>query len=189
MGCQTSGLLERDYDFATEKFRLIRKALRTGDLQGILAMLKSLFAAIPYHLHIEAEAYYHSIFFTVMTTLGFDIDAEVPTSRGRIDAVLELEDRVYVFEFKYVACPPEASELFATRKADASNQPHLSLRFTNESEKRKLADKALKNGMKQIADKGYADKYLGSGKTIYLVAFAFLGRDNVEMESRIIGQA
>ena len=40
--------------------------------------------------------------------------------------------------------------------------------------------------MKQIADRGYADKYAGSGKTVYLAAFAFLGRDNVEMLSRMV---
>ena len=159
----TSGLLGRDYDFATEKYRLIHKALYTGDLQCILDMLRSLFAAIPYQLHVNAEAYYHSIFFSIMTVLGFDIDAEVSTSRGRIDASLVLPDRVYVFEFKYVACSPDA----------------------NENEKRKLTDKALKQGMMQIADRGYADKFAGRGKTIYQAVFAFLGRDNVEMESLI----
>ena len=99
-----------------------------------------------------------------MTVLGFKIDAEVPVSKGRIDAVLELEDKVYVFEFKYEACAPDA----------------------NASEKRKLFEEALKQGMKQITERGYADKYQGSGKTVYLAAFAFLGRDNVEMESQII---
>ena len=35
--------------------------------------------------------------------------------------------------------------------------------------------------MEQITKKGYSDKYIGSGKTIYHVAFAFLGRDDIEM--------
>ena len=39
--------------------------------------------------------------------------------------------------------------------------------------------------MKQIKDKGYADKYEGSGKAIYHAAFAFLGRDEIEMRSEV----
>ena len=126
-------------------------------------MLKSLFSSIPYQLHVDKEAYYHSIFFTVMSVLGFNIDAEVSISKGRIDAVLELEDKVYIFEFKYENCPKDADE----------------------SEKRVIFDKVLELGMKQITDKGYAKKYMGSTKTIYQAAFAFLGRDNVDMLSSI----
>ena len=159
----TAGLAEQESIFTTGVYRQIRKALKTGDLQSILDVLKSLFASIPYQLHVDAEAYYHSIFFSIMTVLGFDIDAEVSVSKGRIDAALELEDRVYVFEFKYVAYPQDADE----------------------GKKIALYEKALKQGMKQISDRGYAEKYRGSGKTVYIAAFAFLGRGDVEMESLI----
>ena len=40
--------------------------------------------------------------------------------------------------------------------------------------------------MKQISDRGYADKYTGSEKTIYKAVFVFLGRDNVEMLTDVI---
>ena len=36
--------------------------------------------------------------------------------------------------------------------------------------------------MEQIKEKGYHKKYGGSRKTIYLAAFAFLGRDEIEMK-------
>ena len=94
-----------------------------------------------------------------MKVLGFKIEAEVSVSKGRIDAVLELGDKVYIFEFKYKHCPPDADE----------------------DKKKEISDKALELGMKQINDRGYADQYTGSGKTIYKAAFVFLGRDNVEM--------
>ena len=35
--------------------------------------------------------------------------------------------------------------------------------------------------MKQIKVMGYANKYTGSGKDVFIAAFAFLGRDNIEM--------
>ena len=137
----------------------MKDALSAGDLQGLLATLRSLFASIPYELHIGREAYYHSIFFAIMTILGFTMDAETSVSGGRVDAVLELEDRAYVMEFKYVDCaydaPPE--------------------------DKQKLFDKALEEGMSQIESRGYANKYAGSGKKVTQAAFAFLGRDDIDM--------
>jgi hypothetical protein len=78
---------------------------------------------------------------------------------GRIAAVLELADTVYVMEFKYRACDPDAS-------AEVKDE---------------LFKKALDEGEKQITDRGYADRYAGSGKEVIRAAFAFLGRDNIGM--------
>ena len=139
-------------------------ALHSGDMEALRKILKSLFASIPYKLHVDREAYYHSIFYAIMTVLGFNINAEVAVFKGRIDAVLELSDKAYVIEFKYV-----------------KSEPH-----DTEEEKLHLQNKALEDGMAQIKSRGYHDKYAGSGKTIYLAAFAFLGRDGVEMRIETI---
>ena len=99
-----------------------------------------------------------------MNLLGFDIHAEVSVSGGRIDATLELPDMAYIMEFKYENC-------------DLDTAPE---------EKQKLFEKALDEGMEQIKDRGYADKYAGSGKTVHLAALAFLGRDEIEMRSEVL---
>ena len=155
---------EQDADTSETAYLRSKEAMRTGDMQKMLGILKGLFASIPYQLHIDREAYYHSIFYAVMSVLGFDMEAEVSTSKGRIDAVLELEDKAYVMEFKYHDCEPGAA-------------PEV---------KRKLFDAALDEGMKQIKEMGYADKFIGSGKEIRLAAFAFLGRDDIEMRTETI---
>ena len=155
-----SALTESGDVLAGQAHMEISRALESGDLQLMLDMLRGLFASIPYELHVKEEAYYHSIFYAVMTLLGFDMDAEVSTSRGRIDAVLELDDKVFVMEFKYEKCPKNASAV----------------------KKMKLFDAALDNAMKQINNRGYCDKYRGSGKTIYKASFAFLGRDEIKMK-------
>jgi len=141
------------------------KALHDGDLSKVLSLLKGLFASIPYNLHVDVEAYYHSIFYAIMTVLGFDVDAEVSVSKGRIDSVLELGDKVYIIEFKYVKCD-----------ADASAEDKIN-----------FSEKALEDGMAQIKSKGYYDKYIGSGKSIHLAAFAFIGRDAIEMKAETYG--
>ena len=40
--------------------------------------------------------------------------------------------------------------------------------------------------MEQIKDRGYHNKYEGTGKAVYLSAFAFLGRDDVEVKAEIL---
>ena len=137
----------------------ISRALGDGDLKKMLGMLRGLFASIPYELHIDREAYYHSIFYAVMSVLGFDMDVEVSVSKGRVDAVLELDEIVYVMEFKYKTCPPGASQ----------------------KDKQAIFTSALDEAMEQMNDRGYAAKYAGSGKAALQVAFAFLGRDDIEM--------
>ena len=142
----------------------IKESLITGDLNNILELLKSLFASIPYQLHVNREAYYHSIFYAIMNVLGFDMDAEVSVSGGSVDAVLELGDKVYIMEFKYKDCAHDASQ----------------------EVKREIFEKALDEGMKQIEDRGYCKKYVGSGKAIYQAVFTFLGRDEIEMAIAVL---
>ena len=137
----------------------INKALQDGDLVKMLDMLRGLFASIPYELHVDAEAYYHSIFYVFMTLLGFDMGVEVSVSKGRVDAILELEGKAYVMEFKYENCP----------------------RGMSAEKKQKLVETALDKAMAQIVDRGYSDKFKGSNKAVYQAAFVFLGGGDIDM--------
>ncbi|MCL1810577.1 MAG: ATP-binding protein [Clostridiales bacterium] len=150
---------DNDENFTESAYWKIKEALKAGGLQSLLEALRALFASIPYEIHIPREAYYHSVFYAVMNLLGFDVDAEVSVSGGRVDAVLELGDKAYVMEFKYEDCAPGAAP----------------------EAKEKIFDEALAKAMKQITDRGYAKKFAGGGKTVYQVAFEFLGRDDIKM--------
>ena len=46
-----------------------------------------------------------------------------------------------------------------------------------------LFDKTLDEAFAQIKNRGYADKYRGVEKSVYVVAFAFLVCDEIEMRS------
>lgn len=48
----------------------------------------------------EKEAYYHSVVFLVFQYLGQLIEAEVHTSDGRIDAVVQTDSHIYLIRFK-----------------------------------------------------------------------------------------
>lgn len=72
-------------------------------------LLASLFAGIPYNLHIKEERYYHSLFYMILSLMGARIDLEVLSDKGRMDAVLELDELIYVIEFK-MGTPKQAIE-------------------------------------------------------------------------------
>lgn len=79
----------------------IGKAVEAGDMDRFIQEIKSLFASIPYHIFIgEREAYYHSIVYLVLSLNGAEIKPEDPTNIGRIDAVLEAGNKIYIMEFK-----------------------------------------------------------------------------------------
>ena len=83
---------------ATKKLRIY---LQNDDIEGFINLIRALFAKIPYNLHIKKEAYYHSLFYMVSVLMGVEIDLEILTDKGRIDGVLEFDNRIYLIEFKY----------------------------------------------------------------------------------------
>jgi hypothetical protein len=96
-------------------------SLRTGDRAEFERALTALFAAIPGELHVEREAYYHSIFFAALSSVGAEIVPESRTDKGRTDAVLKTDAAVYVIEFK-LGMPEEA---LAQIKAKRYYEPYL----------------------------------------------------------------
>jgi len=79
----------------------LRTYLQEDNVEGFINLIRALFAKIPYPLHIEQEAYYHSLFYMISVLMGVEIDLEVLTDKGRIDGVLMLEDKIYLIEFKH----------------------------------------------------------------------------------------
>ncbi len=74
--------------------------LRDQDVDRFFSVFNEVLAVVPHHIHINAEAYYHSLIYLLLRALGFRVQAEVVTSRGRIDMLLEMKEAIYVFEFK-----------------------------------------------------------------------------------------
>ncbi|MDR1221915.1 MAG: ATP-binding protein [Tannerella sp.] len=81
----------------------IQSQIYEGKTAALEQSLRSLLAHIPNNLHVENESYYHSLFLFLMATLGFDIQGEVLTNIGRIDAVWRQAGLTVVAEIKYSA--------------------------------------------------------------------------------------
>ncbi len=78
----------------------IHRALQEKDTERFIEVLRSVFKSIPYNLFINLEAYYHSIIYLVLELLGFAVQSEVQTNDGRVDAVIQTDQYIYVMEFK-----------------------------------------------------------------------------------------
>jgi hypothetical protein len=79
----------------------MQQQLLSGDVSGLERSLREMLAYIPYPLHIEKEAYCHSLMLLWLKLLGFDIQGEILTNTGRIDAVLKFRGQVVIAEVKF----------------------------------------------------------------------------------------
>ena len=135
----------------------ILDAFQDGAPERLQPLLISLFASIPYQLHIDAESYYHSIFFVLLKLIGASISAEISVGLGRTDAVLKTSEYVYIMEWKYRKC-----DINATDEA-----------------KGRLLDKAAAEAGEQIKSKRYSKPYLADRRKIIEVGVAVAARADV----------
>ena len=72
-----------------------------GQVEEFMTAIKAIFAHIPYPTaQKQYELDYQTIFYLIFTLMGQIMRTEVVTFSGRIDAVCETKDYVYLFEFK-----------------------------------------------------------------------------------------
>ena len=86
------------------------EALQAEDLQRVKEVFNTLLYSLPYQLHRDEESFYHAIIHLFFKYMGLDVHSEVSTARGRADAIVELDDKVYCFEFKLNKSAKEALE-------------------------------------------------------------------------------
>ncbi len=77
----------------------LKQYLIDGSYDDFFNDIKSIFASLSYQLKIT-EAYFHSNIHILLKTIGFDIESESETNIGRIDSVIELDNKILIFEFK-----------------------------------------------------------------------------------------
>ncbi len=79
----------------------IAQALLRKDLEAVVKVINSAFAGIPAQLwQKENEHFYHALIHLTFSLLGTYVKSEVNTANGRCDALVEIGDYIYAFEFK-----------------------------------------------------------------------------------------
>lgn len=83
------------------KFVLLSGYLEHGELEAFIETVSTIYADIPYTLETKRdEAYFHTLFYLMVSASGVTARSEVLTSRGRIDLIMEFQDKIYIIEFK-----------------------------------------------------------------------------------------
>ena len=92
-------------------------ALYDDRLDVFFETLKIFFANIPYDISSRApEETYQAVFCAILYFIGVGVTPEVRTNEGRIDAVMETPDHVYVMEFKRDKSAAEAMAQIKEKK-------------------------------------------------------------------------
>ncbi len=95
-------------EFATASV-LASQELAAGNLDETLRIFRSAIAALPYEWLINDEGAVKVAFLDFFQGMpGARVNAEREIANGRIDAIVETKDAVYVFEFKYNRSAQEA---------------------------------------------------------------------------------
>lgn len=67
-------------------------------------------ADTPYELIRELENHYQNVMYIITKLMGFYVQAEYHTSRGRIDLLIRTDQYVYIIELKFDGSAEEALE-------------------------------------------------------------------------------
>ena len=123
-----------------------RKLLAAHDFEGLEALLRAVFAAIPHQWHTrndirDYEGYYASVVYSYFAAKGLDVVAEDSSAGGRADLVVRGDEGVCIFEFKLLQDAPR------TRPRGEA--------------------------LAQIKARGYADKYRQPGRPVHLIGVEF----------------
>ena len=88
------------------------------DMDGALRLLQDFLSTVPYCERTDTEGHYQQVFYIIFSLLGYYVDVEVRTPRGRVDMVMRTRTRLYVMELKL-----DQSADAAMRQIDLKDYP------------------------------------------------------------------
>ena len=74
--------------------------IEQGNPEGFMTRLQTMFADTDYQITGKMEKYFQNAMYLIFKMMGFYVEVERTTSRGRIDVVLKTKDYIYVIEIK-----------------------------------------------------------------------------------------
>ncbi len=76
------------------------KDVRKGDAEGFMHRLQDFFANGDYQVMGKTELYFQNTLYVFFRLMGFYVEVERHTTRGRMDIVMQTPDYVYILELK-----------------------------------------------------------------------------------------
>ncbi len=85
---------------ADSRVSQLKEYLYLADFDSFFNCMKTIYGSIPYQLFKKEEAFFHSVFHVVLFLISSGTNSEVQTNKGRIDSMIEIDNAVFLFEFK-----------------------------------------------------------------------------------------
>ena len=126
-------------------YQVFADYIHNGQVEEFMTAIKAIFAHIPYPTaQKKYELDYQTIFYLIFTLMGQIMRTEVVTFSGRIDAVCETKDYVYLFEFKLDGSVDDALKQIEDKDYavgyEASGKSVVKIGVAFDTEKRNIAD-------------------------------------------------
>ena len=87
----------------------IANALKDGNIAQMISIINTVFATIPSNLwQKDNEAFYHALIHLTFSLVGVFVQSEINSSNGRLDAMVETSETIYILEFKLDKTAEEA---------------------------------------------------------------------------------
>ena len=94
--------------------------IEAGDSESFMRRMDEFFATGDYQIMGDLEIYFQNTIYVLFKLIGFYVDVERHTTRGRIDIVMQTEQYVYIMELKVDKSAKEALAQIAEKEyADA----------------------------------------------------------------------
>lgn len=84
------------------------REVESGDIEGFMTRLQALFADGDYQVMGKMEIYFQNTLSVIFKLMGFYVQVERHTSRGRMDVTIQTRDYVYIMELKVDKTADEA---------------------------------------------------------------------------------
>lgn len=97
---------------------LLSRDIRRNQVDSALERLQIFLSTVPYCNHTGYEGHYQQMLYVIFSLLGYYVDIEVRTPRGRVDVVLRTTTHLYVIELKL-----NKDAAAAMRQIDLKNYP------------------------------------------------------------------
>ena len=97
---------------------LMAEQLHTENMDGALRLLQTFLSTVPYTDNTDYEGHYQQVLYIIFSLLGYYVDVEVHTPRGRVDVVMRTAHTLYIIEVKLDKSADEAME-----QIDLKNYP------------------------------------------------------------------
>ena len=126
-------LLSKMRDFITE-----------NDMDGAIRFLQTFLDTVPYCDNANSEGHYQQMLYIIFSLMGFYLDVEVHTAKGRVDLVLHAPQALYIIEIKLNKSAEEAMEQIELKQYDKRfallNLPVVKVGVNFSTEARNITD-------------------------------------------------